>query len=134
MLHQSTENNLKFELSIKVNTLFKPKNVKYRDFKHFNLNNFNQELNSLPWMLWIMNYDEYYSWAQYQYQSENFTNMILNLFDHRVTKPKAPWLTVGMKFAMEERDQVLATFKLAGALDDHIRYKQGRITAGGAGG
>lgn len=111
------------EIKIRIDK-FVPKMVKYRDFKHFDPANFSVSLRSLPWhdLVYEPNIDTKVSM---------FTNMILSLFDIfapiktvRVTKPKAPWLTAGIKFAMKQRDLAMARFRSTKSLDDYNTYKR----------
>lgn len=101
-----------------------PKLITYRCFDNFNLNLFLDDLQSLPWWYIIneVNVDTKIS---------IFNNMILSIFDRhapikeiRVTKPKAPWMTQGIKISMRQRDLALSQFKRTRSDNDWIRYKQ----------
>ena len=110
------------EIKLKV-CKFQPKIIQYRDFKYFNFVSFRRELSLLPWM------DVVYE-PDINKKVALFSSMILNLFNAhapvrtaRVTRPKAPWLTEGIRHAMKERDLAMSRFKSTRAPEDHARYK-----------
>lgn len=83
----------------------------YRDFKNFNYNRFQEDLESIPLY-------EIFDIEDINLKLLHFNNLILNLFDlHapvktvRITKPKAPWLTDNIQLMIDLRDKALARFK-----------------------
>uniref|UniRef100_A0A1Y1LAN8 Reverse transcriptase domain-containing protein n=1 Tax=Photinus pyralis TaxID=7054 RepID=A0A1Y1LAN8_PHOPY len=83
----------------------------YRDFKHFDLNHFNQAMQLVSW-------DHIYSMTDPN-DMVTFLNMnILYIFDQlapiktaRISKPKAPWLTDTIRRMFLIRDRALIKFK-----------------------
>lgn len=113
------------DLNVKKNKL-EPKILKYRCFKNFNLNSFLNDLQGLSWFDIIR-----------ENNIENkiilFNDMILSTFDKhapikeiRVTKPRAPWMTDGLKISMRERDLALQKFKRTHLDTDWEIYKRWR--------
>ena len=110
------------EIKLKINK-FQPKIIRYRDFKHFNFDRFRQELSLLPWMNVVYEPDINNKVAL-------FGSMMINLFNThapvrsaRVTRPRAPWLTEGVRRAIKERELARSKFKSTGAPEDYARYK-----------
>ena len=110
------------ELSIKISK-FKPKLVTYRDFKNFSRIDFLNDLNNTPWNNVV-----------YEHNIDNkvqlITAYITKLFDRhapkrtvRVTRPKAPWLTDGIKFAIKLKNQALSKYKNNKTTENWNAYK-----------
>ena len=86
---------------------FKPKNITRRDFKHFNREDFFNDIANAPWdNIYAVNEDELDSKATIL---ENMMSEIINkhapLETFTVKHPKAPWLTDEIKKQMDDRDR-----------------------------
>nr|CAI5862446.1 unnamed protein product [Callosobruchus analis] len=89
----------------------KPKFVTFRDFKMFDIDQFNVDLYEIRWedLVYLRDIESKISFL---------TNNINALFDKhcpiktvRVTKPKAPWLTSNVKLILRTRDDALSKYK-----------------------
>lgn len=111
------------ELNLKYKKM-EPKWVTYRCFKDFVLKDFLRDLKLLPWMevVYENNID-----SKVQLFND-LINMAFNthapIKSSRVTKPRAPWLTQGLKLIMRERDKALQKFKRTKTGTDWERYKE----------
>lgn len=119
-----SDHNLVFCTIKHKKTKFKQKFVTYRNFKNFNLNQFQLDLDNLPW-------HELISANDVNKKIFIFNNFIINLFNEhaplktvRVSKPKAPWLTENIKLIMKERDLALNKFKINRTPENWEQYKQ----------
>ena len=101
----------------------KQKIITIRDFKNFNLTDFQYDLTNtaLNDILYLPNIN-----AKVEY----LTNAILSLFNNhaplrtiRVSKPKAPWLTDTLKIMMRERDKALDKYKITKSDQHWNNYK-----------
>lgn len=100
-----------------------PKIVRYRCFKHFNNNIFQQDLHSLP-------FDNIIYEPDIDRKVELLSEYILLLFDihapvreARVTKPKAPWMSNNLKIFMRQRDSAFHRYKRTKHIEDWNHYK-----------
>lgn len=89
----------------------RPKMITFRDFKSFNHDMFLNDLIQRPWQRLLIenNIDN---------KIQLFNEFITLTYDKhapnktvKVTKPRAPWLTVELKDLMSQRDRALSTFK-----------------------
>lgn len=103
-----------------------PKVITVRDFKHLNLEHFDEDLFSLSWgeLVYLPCVDD---------KVEYLSSLIRFLFDKhapmktiRVSKPKAPWLTDAVKIMMRERDRALSKYKRTKRDADWANYKKFR--------
>lgn len=95
----------------------------YRDYKNFDLNFFNNELQSLPFedILYINDINKKLTF---------FNNLLVSLFDRhaplrtiRCTKPKALWLTNNIRSMIKLRNNALVKFKNSRNPEDFNYYK-----------
>lgn len=98
----------------------------YRDFRYFNQQQFDNDLNSIPWheILYINNIDE---------KIYTLTNNILRLFNThapirtaRMNKPHSPWLTEGLKRILTEKDKALTKYRQNKTEGNWDNYKSAR--------
>lgn len=102
----------------------KPKFVKYRCFRNFNLEIFLTDLQTLQW-------DNIYYENNIENKIAMMNKFIIDTFDEhapikeaKVTKQKAPWLTQNVKNFMKQRDIVLQRFKKYRTSDNWVNYKR----------
>lgn len=95
-----------------------------RDFKHFNFQQFQYDLQSIPWRA-------VYEADNIDTKVDIFNSNIAALLNihapvvrYRITKPYAPWLTNSLKAMISDRDKALRRFKRSGCSADWISYKQ----------
>nr|CAH7742951.1 unnamed protein product [Callosobruchus chinensis] len=89
----------------------KPKFVTFRDFKMFDIDQFNIDLFEVRW-------EDIVYLPDIESKIIFLTNNIIALFDKhcpiktvRVTKPKAPWLTPNVKLILKTRNDALSKYK-----------------------
>lgn len=80
----------------------KPFTHTFRDYKDFNHDELNNNLNNLP-------FQEIYYIRDVNRKVSFLNNLLLGLFDK--PKPKAPWLTDNIKLMMKLRDRAKAKFR-----------------------
>lgn len=102
----------------------KPKNIKYRDFKHLNIDHFRNDLCNLNWQQILDTNDV-------NQKVNLLTDNVLYLFDMhapfrtvKISKPKAPWLTDVIKLMIKERNNRLSKFKKTNNPVDWEAYKE----------
>lgn len=100
-----------------------PKLFSFRNFKYFQLEEFQQTLESKNWQM-LYNVDEVES------KVSLLTQNIINSFDiHapimtvKVSKPKSPWITDVIKIMIRERNKLLTKFKKTKQPDHWEAYK-----------
>nr|CAH7760935.1 unnamed protein product [Callosobruchus chinensis] len=97
--------------------------VTFRDYKNFNIDNFNKDLHQVPWdrILYLRDVE-----SKLRFLTENI-NMLFDLHcpirTVRVTRPKAPWLTSNLKLIFKERNRALSKFKNNPSPDNWNNYK-----------
>nr|CAH7767044.1 unnamed protein product [Callosobruchus chinensis] len=97
--------------------------VTFRDYKNFNIDNFNKDLHQVPWdrILYLRDVE-----SKLRFLTVNI-NMLFDLHcpirTVRVTRPKAPWLTSNLKLIFEERNRALSKFKNNPSPDNSNNYK-----------
>lgn len=103
---------------------FKPKIIKFRDYRNFDINQFNRDLVQQPWFHIIRenNIDT---------KLDIFASLLVGLFNiHapirtvRVTKPKSPWLTDALLLMIEQKDRALKKYKRSKNIADYEQYKR----------
>lgn len=95
----------------------------YRDFKRFDLEHFEYDLNSIP-------FNNIYDISSLNLKVD-FINEIINVLINRhiplkkikLTKPKAPWLTDNIKYLQKLRSKALIRFKKTGKSEHREYYK-----------
>ncbi|VEN61176.1 unnamed protein product [Callosobruchus maculatus] len=116
---------IKFELTLEYK---KPgyKFKTYRNFKYFDLNHFQMDLESANWY-------EFYTNDSINAKVEIINNTLLHIFDihaplvtRKISKPKAAWLTDVVKMMMKERDVRLRKYKHTREENDWKEYKEMR--------
>lgn len=101
-----------------------PRPISFRDFKHFNRNNFARDLSQIPWneIIYLENIDD---------KVCLFNHFILSLFDvhapFRVISARKnfrPWITDNIKLLMKLRDDAYSKFKRTKCERDYLAYKE----------
>lgn len=110
----------------------KQKMYTYRNFKHINHNEFQQDLNNIPWQN-IIYIDDISRKVDF------LTSNILRLFDNhapirtvRMNKPPAPWLTDTLRRVMKDRDNAFTRYKQSKTIDNWNHYRTMRNFASAA--
>lgn len=102
----------------------KPKIITYRDFNKFSNNDFLADLKNINWnqIYYLNNIEDKISFL---------TEHMLFLFDKhapyitsRITKRHAPWITLGIKQLMKDRNKAHSIYKKSKNLNDWLHYKQ----------
>lgn len=89
---------------------FQSKNITFRDFKRLDLNNLYEYGNTLPW-------EDIYKMNNINDKIQLFNDLMVNVLDTciplktiKIKKYVAPWMTVGLRSILKERDKLRKVF------------------------
>lgn len=123
-MHDHSDHQLIYcTLNIKISAS-KPKIIRYRNFKQFNIDIFKQDLVNIPW------------WQVLDCENVNqkvslLSEMILALFEchapiteKKVTRPPSPWFTDALRAMKKHRNNLYSKYKRTKSVRDWEAYKE----------
>jgi len=100
--------------------------IQIRSYKHFNEDNFLNDLKQMPWMD-VQNYDDPNDmWVQWKNNLMNCIDLHVPLIDKRVGKRNSPWINKDLKTKIRQRDFLKKKAILSNNETDWDQYKKAR--------